>query len=305
MNDLNFGVNIDPMAIIGQHEKQTETNNFRKNVFDAKNYLNARLAQNETSKTLTIRLLPFSSENRSPFKKVITHTVKVNKEVSPSGWKTFICPEKNVFEDAKNSTCPFCEASTEARNMRFQTTDEVAKKRYGDIEFMYRAKDSWLVRCIERGHEDDGVKFWLFNDSKKKDGVYDKMYNLFMQRSNEANGYNIFDLNNGKDLIITITRDSNGKSVFQIIDAGVPTPLSSDEELANKWINDNKKWTDVYTVKSYEYMTIIGQNGVPVFNKELGKYVNKNEVKPVSEDIKTAIQEEDDIKTEDEEDLPF
>ena len=103
MNDLNFGVNIDPMAIIGQHEKQTETNNFRKNVFDAKNYLNARLAQNETSKTLTIRLLPFSSENRSPFKKVITHTVKVNKEVSPSGWKTFICPEKNVFEDAKNS----------------------------------------------------------------------------------------------------------------------------------------------------------------------------------------------------------
>ena len=49
MNDLNFGVNIDPMAIIGQHEKQTETNNFRKNVFDAKNYLNVKNINNQTS----------------------------------------------------------------------------------------------------------------------------------------------------------------------------------------------------------------------------------------------------------------
>ena len=51
-------------------------------------------------------------------------------------------------------------------------------KRYGDIEFLNKVKEMWIVRCIERDHEEDGVKFWLFNSSKKKDGVYDKIMNL-------------------------------------------------------------------------------------------------------------------------------
>ena len=45
-----------------------------------------------------------------------------------------------------------------------------------------------------------------------------------------------------------------------------------------KWINDEKKWYDVYTVKSYDYMSIIAMGGIPVYDKELGKYVDKEEM---------------------------
>lgn len=38
---------------------------------------------------------------------------------------------------------------------------------YSDLEFQTRKSESWIVRCIERGKEDEGVKFWKFNVSKK------------------------------------------------------------------------------------------------------------------------------------------
>jgi len=139
-----------------------------------------------------------------------------------------------------------------------------------------------------RGHEDDGVKFWLFNSSKKKDGVYDKIMNLARIRSEAAarkgNTYSIFDLNNGLDLIITLTRTADNKTSIQIVDDGFPSPLTEDYDIGMKWIQDEKKWYDVYTVKSYDYMTIIAMGGVPVFNKELGKYVDKEEMNKIKEE---------------------
>ena len=91
MDNKNFSVNIDAEAVNAQYEQEQKTFIPKKTQFNEKNYLQARLANNETSKTLTIRLLPFSPEGGSPFKKVFMHTVKVNKEVAPNGWKTFVC----------------------------------------------------------------------------------------------------------------------------------------------------------------------------------------------------------------------
>ena len=60
-----------------------------------------------------------------------------------------------------------------------------------------------------------------------------------------------------------------------------------------KWIQDDKKWYDVYTVKSYDYMAIIAQGGIPVFNKELNKYVDKEEMNKIKEEAeKKRIEEE-------------
>ena len=108
----NFNVNISIEDVLNQ--KEQETVKFKpKTVFNEKNYLQARLANGEKNKEMTIRLLPFSQEETIPFHKVHMHTVRVNKEVSPSGWKTFPCPVKNHLGDK----CPFCETAKQAKEL--------------------------------------------------------------------------------------------------------------------------------------------------------------------------------------------
>lgn len=277
----DFTTNISADAVLQQLQEQKESKKTSV-TFDKKNYLNTRLEKGQTSKTLTIRLLPFTKDSSTPFFKVYTHMVRVNKEIAPNGWKTFICPAKNNVEGQTNHSCPFCETAKEARELKFNTTDQIQKEKYGKVEFANSARESWVVRCIERGHEEDGVKFWLFNHSKKGDGIYDKIMNIFQRRYSKGleNGEirNIFDLEQGKDIQITVTLDTNNKTIINVVDDDDYTPLTKDIDLANQWINDSKAWTDVYSIKPYDFMSIIIEGGVPVFNKELNKYVNKEEV---------------------------
>lgn len=286
-----LSANIDASAVEEQYNREftASTKAKKKTEFSEKNYLQARLRPGETKKSLTIRLLPFSPEGGTPFKKVFIHTVKVSKELSPGGWKTFVCPVHNE----KGDKCPFCEVASKAREYRFSTSNEIEKKKYGDIEFMNRAKPAWIVRCIERGHEEDGVKFWLFNDSRAKKGVYDELINIYNERKKAAERKgktnNIFDLNEGKDLILTLTKDDNGKTVTKVVDDDERTPLTDDYEQGMAWVNDSKKWDEVYTVKPYEYMAIVVDGGTPVYDKNEGKYVDLS--KKQEEDKKAAEKE--------------
>lgn len=296
MENKIFDVNIDANEVMRQYAAEQQAAK-KKVTFDSKNYLDAFLGKTEQSKTLTIRLLPFTPQSGTPFHKVYAHTVRVNKEVATSGWKTFICPTHNLEGgDPMGDRCPFCETSATARNKRFETTDENLKKKYNDIEFANRAREMWIVRCVERGKEEDGVKFWLFSHSKKKDGVYDKIMNIATQRAESAkkkgNIYSIFDLNNGMDLIITLSRTSDNKTNIQVIDEGMPSPLSTNAEQGMSWINDSKKWTDVYTVKNYEYMRIIALGGVPYYDKEKGQYIDKAALEAAREEAINARIEE-------------
>lgn len=264
----NFNVNINVDDILSQ--KEAETVRVKPNIFDIKNYLQARLGDNEDSKEITIRLLPFTPEGGSPFHKVHMHNVRVNKEVSPSGWKRFPCPVQNKLGDA----CPFCETALQAKELKKTALTEAERKKYEEIEYMNYAKDMWIVRCIERGHEEDGVKFWLFNDSKKKDGVYDKIFAIFKKRYEK--GKNIFDLKEGKDLCLTLTKDSMGRTSITVTDDDEYTPLTDNTEQGLAWIADTKKWNDVYTVKNYDFMSIIVQGGIPYYDKTKGTYVEKS-----------------------------
>ena len=286
-----LSANIDASAVEEQYNREFTANTKakKKTEFSEKNYLQARLRPGETKKSITIRLLPFSPEGGTPFKKVFIHTVKVSKELSPGGWKTFVCPVHNE----KGDKCPFCEVASKAREYRFNTSNEIEKKKYGDIEFMNRAKPAWIVRCIERGHEEDGVKFWLFNDSRAKKGVYDELINIYNERKKAAERKgktsNIFDLNDGKDLILTLTKDDNGKTVTKVVDDDEKTPLTEDYEQGMSWVNDQKKWDEVYTVKPYEYMAIVVDGGTPVYDKDQGKYVDL--AKKQEEDKEAAERE--------------
>lgn len=279
----NFNVNINVDDIISQREN--ELSRPVQTSFDVKNYLQARLGDKEDSKEMTIRLLPYNPEGGSPFKKVFMHMVRVNKEVAPSGWKRFPCPNRNHIE----GECPFCETAEYARKLKKEATNEVDRKRFDEAEMSNFARSMWVVRCIERGHEEDGVKFWLFSDSKNKDGVYDKIFAIFKKRLEK--GKNIFDVNEGKDLTLTLTKDVLGKTRINITDDDDLTPLTEDTELGLSWINDPKKWTDVYKVKPYDYMSIVLNGGVPVYDKELKKFVDKNEV---SSQTKVEVTKTDD-----------
>lgn len=274
MSNFNTNITVDDV------KRQLELENQKKvftnvTAFDPKNYLNTRLGTNETSKTLTIRLLPPSAQGGIPFTKVHMHTIKVNKEISESGWKTFVCPIHNGMGD----DCPFCALADSAKTAMKETANEREKEKYKEIANLNRAKEMWVVRCVQRGHEEDGVKFWLIPNSK--DGAYAKIMNVWQTRWNKGveRGVenNIFDLNNGKDLDVTITKSADGKNVVSVVDSDERTPLTTDYELGMKWLNDSKKWSDVYRVKPFEYMKIVCCGGVPVFSKEKNCYVDKNE----------------------------
>ena len=125
-----YKVNITADAIDEQYQTEKQALIPKSQVgFDAKHYLEARLGEKELSKTLVIRLLPFDSNGGSPFKKLHVHMVKVDKNLSKSGWKQLICPVHNEEGGIKfGDKCPFCEISKEARQMRLEATDEVLKE---------------------------------------------------------------------------------------------------------------------------------------------------------------------------------
>lgn len=290
MENKNFGADIDVQAVLAQYEMERVTSaKKQKTQFDAKNYLSARLGPNEKSKSLTIRLLPFSKNGGTCFHKVMMHTVRVNPEVSQSGWKSFVCPILNELdsEEKFGDACPFCETSAKAKEMRFSAKDEASRKKYGDIEFMTKPKEMWIVRCIERGHEDDGVKFWMFTNTSK---ILDEIDTLTKHRIESAakrgEKYNPLSIRDGMDLIVTLTRGDGGKTNVHVMDDNPHSALSDDENQIAEWVNDSKEWTDVYTVKPYEYMAIIASGGVPVFDKETKKYVDKTELKKAQEEKK-------------------
>ena len=104
---------------------------------------------------------------------------------------------------------------------------------------------------------------------------------IYKQRKEEAEmagqpNYSIFDLNNGRDITIKLNYvPSTKKTSIDIIDSGFQTPLSRDVDLANKWISDSKNWRDVYALKNYEYLELVAEGKIPVYDSKQQKWVEK------------------------------
>ena len=272
--------NITPESFLNNGSDERKPSNG----FNSKNYLNVRLDEGETEKTLTIRLLPMDLKTGNPFVKVHVHNVQVPKELVKKGQKPFkdyICVAKT--EDVDHVTfgrkCPFCEINKNAYNESTKTNDPLIKKNWQDISLDNLAREAVIVRCIERGKEDEGVKFWKFKTRSDKTDPYNQIIKLYQLRKEEAARagveLNILDIYNGRDLNITITAE--GTSAPQILDASISTPLSKDEEQMRKWIYDEKKWQDVFTCKPYEYLKLVSEMRVPWFDKDKNLWVDRDE----------------------------
>lgn len=289
MDFPNFNTNIEVEEVLAQmraeQEKKLAATQFTKqNDYDPNKYLRASLAKDEDEKTLTIRLLPFRPEGGSPFKKIFMHTIRVSSEVAKSTWKTIACPKHN--EESENKNCPFCEMSAMAKQKSRETLDEAKKKRLDDLSYVNRASEMWLVRCIERGKENEGVKFWLF-PNPKKGGVFQDIMTIYNTRKlageRKGENRNIFDLSKGKDLVVTIKRGADNKKKVTVVDDDDWTSLTDNVELGNSWITDSTKWTDLYPFKREDYMNVLVQGGVPYFDKDTKTYINKDEYMAKSE----------------------
>lgn len=316
------------------------------NTFDEKNYLNVKLdaSKNEVKKELKIRILPIDKDSNTPFKTIHMHTVKVDKKIAPSGWKSYVCLEKtDDIDHAKYGTkCPFCELNRAAYKKSEETQDAIEKKRWVKISVENIPTEVCVIRCIERGNEKDGPKFWKFavrKDASDPKNVIKRLYNTRKEESiNDAleeygvssvqelpedfTPDNILDLYTGKDLTVTIQAvfDSQGartnKTSVSIIDSGKSKPLARTEEEINNFVNDEKVWSDVFVAKTYDYLRIIMEGKIPFFDKNKKCWVeqtDKNEEKQeevksqdkVKEAQKEIIQTSTTVANDEDDELPF
>lgn len=289
--------NITFDSLIVEHQNKVMEK--KVSAFDAKNYLNTRLSDGETEKTLTIRLLPMDLETGNPFAIIHTHNVKVPQSMVKPGekpYKTYICLAKTIGVDHEKfgTKCPFCELNRKAYEESTKTTDPVIKKNYQDISIANLSRESVVTRCIERGKEDEGVKFWKFNIRNDKTDPYNQILKLVNLRKENAERKgkveNILDIYNGRDLSITFT--DGGTSAPTIVDDSDRTPLSENEELMRQWIYDDKKWQDVFTCKPYEYLNLVAQMRTPWFDRVNGIWVDKDEFDGANKDKTSEVDEE-------------
>ena len=293
-------------AMLAQYEKNNAPRYEKKTekVYDLKNYFNTYIKDGINSATKEIRILP--SHDGSPFVEVHGHKVQIEGE-----WKTFAC-----LKHQKGEPCPFCEAREELLATGKESDKELAKK--------YAARKMYVVKVIDRENEEWGVKFWRFNHDYRKEGIFDKIHGVLTALKTNKD---ITNPQTGRDLSISIQRNQNKIPVVSAIVALDSGPLSEDAELAEKWLNDTRTWEDVYSVRSYDYLEIIVKGGIPVWDKDEKKFVDKESLKADSnstleeeltlgvENVKANLQAstataptatETSVDTEDEEDdLPF
>ena len=291
-----------------QVDQQVKTNSF-----DAKNYLNVKLDDGQDEKKITIRILTVDKDSDSPFKHVKMHNCMVPDAISKNGFKSYVCLHhtNGKYTEELGTKCPFCEKRSEYYNMYDKCMKEgnveLAKewaKKSGNM----RPVEACIVRCIERGKEDEGVKFWKFNLRSDKLDPENQIIKLYQNKKEECEAENrpvenILDLDKGYDLRVTIqrkyTKDNKptDKTTVTVSLFGQPKPLTNDINLREKWINDEKVWSDVFVAKPYDYLKLVLDGEIPWFDNKTNKWVKKGTVDNSEEplgDINDAVIDSDD-----------
>lgn len=250
------------LAMLSQYEKATS--NASESTFNADNYFTTYLPDTIDKAMKRVRILPMS-DNSSPFQEVHVHSAKVDGKN-----RKFVC-----IKHLNNEDCPFCEVREELLSNGDKSDEELAKD--------FKARLMYIVKVIDRDNEDHGPKFWRFPINYKKEGIFDKIMATIQTYKED-----ITNAETGRDLILNIVRVKNPRGgsypAINSIQAFDRSPLSEDSELATKWINDEKTWKDVYSVKPYDYLKLVATGKTPAWDKKLEKFVDKDELEDEVED---------------------
>lgn len=285
---------IIPQTINSTQEKS------EKQIFDSRNYLDFSIPDGQKTREVTIRLLPVNIIDGKPefFQIVHLHNIPVNKELNPnkSGKKAYMClNSKNtgVDHDVYGSKCPICEAQQEIWNQWHNETDVTKKKELAKEAGALNIREYCIVRCIERGKESEGPKFWRIPIRQDQTDAYHKIILLGETRRKEGEeegvNINIFSIYEGRDLKVTFTEGTGAPTV---VDKSVSTPLTKDNDELIKWYYDEKKWSDVFSTKPYDYLKIAFEGEIPWFDKPNNKWVAKTEFDNIKSNQEQKINEE-------------
>jgi hypothetical protein len=228
------------------------------------------------------------------------HNVRVPKEISESEWKSYVCLTKTHgnFTEKLGDKCPFCERKKKLYEEAVQAKEDGDMKKFEDLKRQSSslfANEVGIIRCIERGHEEDGPKFWKFNiraDGMDPENQIRKLYKNKKEECIEEGREpeNILDLDEGYDLKVTISRvfDREGKptkkTTISISVFGSKKPITEDKELKEKWLDDKKIWSDVFVAKPYEYTQLILDGETPWFDRSKDKWVAYRDPKKLKEE---------------------
>jgi hypothetical protein len=246
-------------AVLAQYEKSTQSSSSSTSKMSSedrmKKYFAALLKDNEKQGQRKIRILP-TTDGSSPFKEVWFHEVQVDGK-----WQKFYDPAKN-----DNERSPLNEVYEELMATGRDADKELAKQ--------YKARKFYIVKVIDRDNEQDGVKFWRFKHNYKQEGILDKIIPIWKAKGD------ITDPDNGRDLILELTKAKTGKgatyTVIQTVMYDDPCAISEDTDQMSEWVADPMTWEDVYSKKPVEYLEAIARGETPRWDSEKGGYVYSN-----------------------------
>lgn len=220
--------------------------------YDLKNYFSTHIPKTDQEGEKIIRILPNGDGNFW----TVFHGHK--KQLPDGSWKTYPCLKHEEGKD-----CPFCEA----REALLASGTDSDKKLAKD----YSVRKMYILKVIERGNEQDGVKFWRFNHAYDKAGTLDKIMSAI-----KVAKHDVTDPETGRDLVVNIKRNQFNIPVVNSINNTLEvTKLSEDANQASIWVNDTRTWRDVYAIKNYDFLNIVVRGYTPVWSKEQEKYVAK------------------------------
>lgn len=217
-----------------------------------KKYFALILDDKSNSGTRRVRILP-TQDGSSPFKEAWYHEIQVGGK-----WQKFYDPGKN-----DNERSPLNEVYEELMSTGRDSDKELAKQ--------YKSRKFYIVKVIDRDHEEDGVKFWRFKHNYKNEGILDKIIPIWRNKGD------ITDSEKGRDLIIELTKQKTPKGAAYTTVSTImyddPQAIHEDKATMDSWVNDELTWMDVYSKKPVEYLEAIARGEVPRWDSEKGGYV--------------------------------
>jgi hypothetical protein len=282
-------------AVLAQYEQAQKNSSGGENRMSSeermKKYFALILDEKSNSGTRRIRILP-TKDGSSPFKEAWYHEIQVGGK-----WQKFYDPGKN-----DNERSPLNEVYEELMSTGKESDKELAKQ--------YKSRKFYIVKVIDRDHEEDGVKFWRFKHNYKNDGILDKIIPIWRNKGD------ITDPEKGRDLIIELTKQKTPKgaayttvSTIMYEDAA---PIHENKTLSKEWVEDEMTWLDVYSKKPVEYLEAIARGEVPRWDSDKGGYVYSNDEEGTQSfggssttSSSTPSYSDPQANSEPDEDLPF
>lgn len=260
-------------AILAQYEENQKRREQKNNSgFNKEDYFSIYIPKEVTSAEKQIRILPSVNDGETPFTQLFIHAKEINGQK-----RKFTC-----LKEMYNKDCPFCDV----RNELYERGDD------GDKENAkaYYPRMTYVCRVIERDKEDEGVKFWRFNDDFRNQGIMDKLITIIKKKGDITNP------ETGRDITLHIGRDQNKNVFVTSITDDDPTPLSGNAEQMKLWLEHDKTWEDMYSVKPYEYLEIVVAGGIPVWDKDTETWVSKEVSDNEDEETKNEAKRQLEVK---------